>query len=416
MQSRPLGAILAALVTVATASAQYAPIPDLPPSAAFPSDGAPVPADGRISAAGLGLAPDPYRWWLSGEYLLGFTKSAGVPPVVSAGPAASNGIIGLPGTRLLESSSPKFDSVSGGRLSGGVWLDSCRAYGVEWSVFFLPRQQSTSTFQAAPGEALARPFFDTVFNVENSRLISAPGLFAGSAESTYRTYFWGGEFGTRLRVLETPTLSLEQLFHFRHYTLEESFTADDNSTALPGGVVAFNGQVFGAPARVRVNDTFEVLNRFYGGSAGLRVIWTPGRWEVRLDGRMGVGTMEQNVTIDGRTSLENVGGTASTQQGFYTAAHDTGTFRRYRLSLAPDVQGRVGYRVADWLMVTAGYQFLYMTNVARPGDLIDRRLSSARIPSSQTFGAASPAVRTEPVYESRDFWMHGFTAGVMLTF
>ncbi len=416
MQSRPFGAILAVLVAATAASAQFAPIPDLPPSATFPSDGEPVPTDGGITAAGLGLTPDPYRWWLSGEYLLGFTRSAGTPAVISTGPAASNGIVGLVGTRLLESSSPKFDSVSGGRLSGGVWLDSCRAYGFEWGVFFLPRQQSTSTFQAAPGAVLARPFFDTLFNVENSRLISSPGLFTGSATSTSSTSFWGGELGSRLRVVETPTFSLEQLFHFRYYELKESFTTEDDSTALAGGVVAFNGQVFPAPARVRVNDSIVVLNRFYGGSAGMRMVWTPGRWEVRLDARMGVGTMEQNVTLDGMTRLENVGAAASTQPGFYTAAQNIGSSRQYRLSLAPDVQGRVGYRVTDWLMVTAGYQFLYMTNVARPGDMIDRRLSSARIPSSQTFGAASPVVRDAPVYDSRDFWMQGVTAGVMLTF
>lgn len=417
MQSRPLGAILVALVTVASAPAQYTPIPDLPPSAAFPSDVAPVPADGGISDAQLGLSPEPYRWWLSGEYLLGFTKSASAPPVASASPAASAGIVGLAGTRLLQSTSPKFDSISGGRFSGGVWLDACRAYGVEWGVFFLPRQESTSSFQAAGGEALARPFFDTLFNVENSRLISSPGLFTGSVTTNYQTEFWGLEFGGRLRVVETPTLSLEQLFHFRHYTLEETFTADDVSTALPGGVVAFNGQVFAAPARVRVNDTYRVRNRFYGGSAGVRTIWTPGRWEVRLDARLGVGAMEQLATIQGTTSLENVGGGVNVAQtGFYTAGLNNGNYRQYRFSVAPDVQARVGYRLTDWLMLTGGYQFLYMTNVARPGDLIDRRLSSARIPSSQTFGAASPPVRDTLVYDSRDFWMHGFTAGVVLTF
>lgn len=416
MLSRPFGAILVALVGVTAAAAQFAPFPEPPPPAAFPSDGTPVPMDGDFSAAGLGLAPDPYRWWLSGEYLLGFTRAATAPSVVTSGPVSSGGIVGLSGTQQLSSSSPKFDGVSGARFSGGVWLDSCRAYGFEWSVFFLPRQQSTSTYQAGPGEVLARPFFDTLFNIENSRLISSPGLFAGSAESTYRTYFWGGELGSRLRVIETPTFSLEQLFHFRYYELEESFTTQDTSTAVGGGVVAFNGQVFLPPARVRVNDSYTILNRFYGGSAGVRAIWTPGRWEVRLDGRMGVGAVEQSVTVDGRTSLENVPVPTSTQPGFYTSAQNVGVFRQYRLSLAPDVQARVGYRVTDWLMVTAGYQFLYMTNVARPGDLVDRRLNSARIPSSQTFGAAAPVARELPAYDSRDFWMHGFSAGLMLTF
>lgn len=415
MLSRPLGAILAVVVGAAVASAQPAPFPDSPPPAAFvPDEGAGVGV-GEIPV-NLGTGPDPYRWWLSGEYLLGFTREANAPTVASAGPAATGGIIGLAGTRQLTSAMPDFGSISGARLSGGVWLEDCRAYGLDWSVFFLGRRQADSTFNAGTGEVLARPFFDTAFNVENSRRISLPGVVSGSVTTNYRTDFWGGELGTRLRVIETPTLSVEQLFHFRYYQLDETFTASDTSTALAGGVVAFNGQAFPAPARVRVTDQYAVTNRFYGGSAGARLLWTPGRWEVRVDGRMGIGAVEQNVTLSGSTSLENAGPTATVPGGFYTNAVNTGVFRSYRLSLAPDVTARVGYRVTDWLMLTAGYQFLYMTNVTRPGDMIVRQLNSARIPSSQNFGAAAPGVAIEPTFISRDFWMHGLTAGLMLTF
>ncbi len=416
MQSRPFGVVLAVLVGVAVATAQPAPIPD-PPPPAYQGYGDGGAVDAGFTTAGLGGGPEPYRWWLSAEYMLGFTRNANAPSVVSVGPQATGGIVGLPGTRLLSSPVPDLaGGVSGARFGGGVWLDGCRAYGLDWGIFFLPRQQSTSTFQAGAGEVLARPFFDTAFGVENSRRISAPGIAAGSVTTTSRSLFWGAELGTRLRVLETPTLSLEQLFHFRYYALEESFEAEDTSTALAGGVVAFNGQVFGTPARVRVNDYFGVINRFYGGSAGLRVIWTPGRWEVRLDGRMGVGTVEQTVTLDGLTRLENAGTTASLSPGFYTAAQNTGVSRHYRLSLAPDVQARVGYRMTDWLMLTAGYQFAYITNVARPADVISRRINSAQIPSSQNFGSPAPGVPGFPTVVSSDFWMHGLTAGLMLTF
>ncbi len=414
MLSRPLGAILAAVLGVTAAFAQPALQPGLPPDAPSYPDGGAALADGGYSA-NLGYEQEPYRWWLSGEYLLGFTRSASLPPVVSTGPVQSAGILSAGGTPL--GAGPQdFGGVSGFRVSGGVWLDSCRAYALDWGVFFLPRQQITNTFSGTPGQVLARPFFDTALNVENSRRIDSPGLFAGSVTTATRSLFWGGEFGARVRVIETPTLSLEHLFHFRYYALEESFAAEDQSSALAGGVVTFNGQAFGPPARVRVNDFFSVQNRFYGGSGGLRLMWTPGRWEVRVDGRMAVGAMQQNLTIEGTTRLENAGGTATTRPGFYTAAQVPNRFTNYRFSLAPDVQARVGYRLTDWLTVSAGYQFLYLTNVARPGDQISRRLNTGQIPSSQSFGAAAPGLPALPNVVSSDYWMHGLTAGLMLTF
>jgi hypothetical protein len=359
---------------------------------------------------------EPYRWWVSGEYLLGFTRSTTLPTVASVGPFPSGGILGLSGSRPLGGDTVDFGGVSGARFHGGVWLDSCRAYALDWGIFFLPRQEQTNRFAPGPGEDLGRPFFDTLLNRENSRRIVTPGVFAGEVTSAYRSLFWGAELGARLRVVETPTLSLEQLFHFRYYALEESFEIEDSSTALAGGVVAFNGGLFAAPARVRVNDFFSVQNRFYGGSGGLRLQWTPGRWEVQLDARLAVGAMQQNITIEGTTRLENVGAGAIVRPGFYSASQTPVKFTEYRFSLAPDVAARIGYRVTDRMMVTAGYQFVYITNVARPSDQLDRRLNPANIPSSQTFGAAAAGPPALPRITSSDYWMHGLNVGLMLTF
>jgi hypothetical protein len=416
MLSRPLGALLAVVVGVSAASAQPAFPPGLPPDATSSLDGGAGLADGEIFAAGAGIGPEPYRWWLSGEYLLGFTKGAVTRPIASAGPVAGGAILGVGGTRPLFDGEQDFGGVSGFRFGGGVWLDSCRAYGFDWGVFFLPRQTNSATFTAGPGEVLARPFFDTALNVENSRRISAPGLFSGSVDAAYRSLFWGAEIGTRLRVVESPTFALEQLFHFRYYALEESLEATDSSTALGGGVVTFNGQAFRNPATVQVKDFYSVQNRWYGGSAGLRAIWTPGRWEVQLDGRLGVGATQQNVTIEGTTTLLNAGTPVTVRPGFYTASQTPVKTSDYKFSLAPDVAARIGYRVTDWLMVTAGYQFVYITDVARAGDLLDRRLNPGLIPSSQSFGAAATPAPALPTIVSTDYWMHGLTAGIVLTF
>lgn len=413
MLSRPLGALLAMFVGVAAASAQPVPPPGLSPDA-FPPAGYAGPTGEPVLT---GIGPEPYRWWLGAEYLLGFTRAATLPPLVTASPVGSGGVIGRPGTRVLVGGSQDFDGISGYRFGGGVWLDGCRAYALDWSAFFLPSQQAQGTFTAAPGQVLARPFFDTVLNTENSRVIASPGLFTGSVTTSYSTQFYGAEAGALLRVVETPTFSLEQLFHFRFYALDESVRSNDTSTALGGGVVAFNGAAFGPPATVTTSDTFRVLNRWYGGSAGVRFNWTPGRWEVKLAGRLGVGAVEQNVDISGRTTLSNTAaGGGSIPLGFYSTSQPSGRATLYRLSFAPDVQLRVGYRVTDWLMLSAGYQYLYISDVARAADVVDRRLNTGRIPSGQNFGAAAPALPASPNVPFSDFHLHGLTAGLMITF
>lgn len=417
MLSRPLGAILAVFVGVAAASAQSVqsvPPPVLSPDA-FPPVGDAYPVDAGVYPGWDGGGPEPYRWWLSAEYLLGFTKPADVPPLVSSGSVTSGGVLGQAGATTLFGGKQDFDGISGARFGGGVWLDSCRAYGLDWSVFFLPTQRNSATFGAGSG-VLARPFFDTALNTENSRLLASPGLFTGAASTTFSTLFWGAEVGGVLRVVETPTYSFEQLFHFRYFALEESLRVDDNSTALGGGVVAFNGTTFPNPATVSTTDYYSVINRWYGGSAGIRFVWTPGRWDVRLAGRLGVGATQQNINLSGSTTLSGVGPSTSVAPGFLTASQSQVAFTNYKFSLAPDVQLKVGYRLTDWLMVSAGYQFLYITDVARAPDLVNRRVHPGLIPSSQTFGAAAPPVPGFPTVRSTDYYMHGLMAGLMLTF
>ena len=276
MLSRPLGALLAAVVGVAAASAQPV-IPDpaygLPPAPSV-LDGASGVADGGYPP-GLGSGVEPYRWWLSAEYLLGFTTSTTVPTVQTGGPVGSGGVLGSGGVPLF-GGRQTYDGVSGARFGGGVWLDGCRAYGLDWSIFFLPNQRNTVVAGDGAG-VVARPFFDTALGIENSRLISAPGLFSGTASSRYSSRFWGAELGGLLRVVETPTFSLDQMFHFRHFTLEESLQLNDSSTPNGGGVVTFNGQAFAAPARVSVLDFLSAVNRWYGGSAGVRVLMSASR-------------------------------------------------------------------------------------------------------------------------------------------
>jgi hypothetical protein len=414
MLSRAFGAAMAVLLVAGAACAQPElppPVPlDAPPDGLFPG---PSLAEQALGAGDAGY----YRWWIGGEYFLGFVKPADLPTVATTGTVGSAGLIGRDGTRSLLGGKQDFDGISGGRFHGGLWLDECRSYGVEWAVFFLPVQRTRVSAAQGSADVIARPFFDTALNTENVRLVSFPGQFEGRTDAEFSTRVWGADVGSTVRVYDSPTLSLEQLFHFRHIALEDTLLVTDTSRGVPGaGVVTFNGVTQPAGAVVGVSDYFSAVNRFYGGAGGVRVNWMPGRWNLSLSGRMAVGAMHQVVTVDGVTTLTGVANPSQTAPGLLTAGQPNGRFTGYKLSLAPDVHARIGYRVTNHITLTAGYQFQYFTNVARAGEQIERNISSTRVPAAPNFGAAgAPADRRYDLRQT-DYWLHGFGAGLMITF
>jgi hypothetical protein len=419
MPSRVFGAALAVLVIAGSVCAQPVTPPtlpsDIPPASCPPSDDGLFTGSPAYEAYTTTVDSQYYRWWITGEYFLAKYRPANLPVLATTGTAGSQGILGRDGTQILFGGGEQdFGAISGGRFNGGLWLDPCQAFAFEWGVFFLPRQRNSVAVNATAG-VLARPFFDSVLNVENARLVSSPGLFDGTLSADFSSLFWGAELGSAVRVLEVPTFSFEQLFHFKYYNLEEKLTIADTSRSV-GGTAFFNGAPQPAGTIVSVRDFYSTINRWYGGSGGLRLNWTPGRWAVSWDGRLGVGAVQRKVTVDGSTVASGVGATRSTGPGLLTAGATTGVFNEYRFSLAPEMNVRVAYHLTDHIAITAGYQFLYITKVARPGDQVYRSVNPGFVPSGQNFGAAGgPALRPFAIRES-DFWLHGFGVGLMLKF
>jgi hypothetical protein len=412
-----LSRMIVAAVTVLVASgALYAQASELAP--VMGSDPVQI---GRPLADGL-FGPEESngyndRWWLTGEYLLGYTRSGKLPPLVTAGPADSLGISGRSGVRVLLGGEQSFGGVSGGKFSGGYFLDACRAYAFEWGVFFLPNQKIRVNAGPDSAEVLARPFFDTGLDSTNARLLSLTGQFRGSVAAEYSTLFWGAEAGMTVRVLENSTFSFDQLFHFRYYGLEETTNVSDFSSGIPGGgTVFFNGRSLPDGTTVGVSDYYSAINRWVGGAAGLRINWTPGRWLLSITGRMGVGATYQKITVDGQTTVTGAGVVEPARSGLLTAGNQVGRNSRFELSFAPEVNLRLGYRVTDHISVTAGYQYLYLSNVARVGQQIQTSVNPTQIPSGQNFGAFSGPGNPTVNIQSSDFWMHGLTAGFTISF
>ncbi len=419
MLSRAFGAAVAVFVVGAASAQPPDPLPIPAGDPAVVGDPSSDVLFGRTRAERALDSGGPVydRWWVTGEYFLGYTRPGTLPPIATSGTADSLAVLGRTGTRVLLGGEQDFGGVSGGRFGAGLWLDPCRAYGFEWGVFFLPTQRSSFTADSTTAAALGRPFFDTNLGIENVRLVSLAGQFDGRMSGEYSTLFWGGEMGMAVRVLETSTFTLEQLFHARYYGLEEKVGVNDVVTAVPGGgAIFFNGQAQPLGATVAVSDFYSVVNRWVGGAGGLRVNWSSGRVLVSVTGRLGIGAMMTTLTADGETRLTGSGADASLRTGILTAGRPTRRVTDVDISFAPEVGARVGYRLTDHITASVGYQYLYMTNVARVEQQLNRNVDPTRVPSGQNFGAAANAPIGRLDVQRGYYWMHGLAVGLTFSF
>ena len=124
------------------------------------------------------------RVWVSVDYLLWWPQGMEVTPLVTSSPVGpppgGEGILGQNGTSILYGGDELNDSSANGiRLRTGWWFRQ-GAWALESEFFGF--NSSTEDFSASGdgSRILARPYFDIVDGQQDSRLISFPGLHAGS--------------------------------------------------------------------------------------------------------------------------------------------------------------------------------------------------------------------------------------------
>jgi hypothetical protein len=231
-----------------------------------------------------------------------------------------------------------------------------------------------------------------------------------------RSNFWGADANLRRNLLCGPNGYLDVFFGYRMLGLDESLTITESLVAvgntlgvLPGGatvVLVPNGTT------LQVNDRFAVSNRFYGGQLGFNGETRYGCWS--LGGKVGVaiGNTQQVVDITGGTITMTPGGGVSGGPGGLLALQGTnlGHYTRNHFAVVPEVGLTLGYQFTPCLRGFVGYNFLYWSNVVRPGEQIDLNVNRSFQPGSAIprSGAAVPAFS----FNSSDFYAQGLSLGL----
>lgn len=357
------------------------------------------------------------RIWGDAEYLLWWVRSSQLPPLVTTAPVGGAGIpgaLGSPGTTtIIGGNSLNDESRSGGRLRVGAWIDSARTIGIEGVYFFLNddgRGQTAGGSGAAGTPVVGRPFFNVLTGAQDVQYVAYPGLLAGSTNVSLSNQLQGAELNGIWCVCRNSNCDrrtqVDLIGGFRYLSFDEKLSISENLNVLP--------QPQFAGARIALVDQFDTRNQFYGGQIGLRGERSWRRVFVNVQGKVALGSMSENVTINGGTRIDQIGGAVTLQNGGLLAQPtNTGSYSRDVFAVVPEFDLNVGYQVTSRLRVFVGYSFLYCSNIARSANQINTSVNPNQlVPGQPLTGPSQPAF----TFRDTDFWAQGINFGVQFRF
>lgn len=347
----------------------------------------------------------PSHGWVQLDYLMWWQSGMNIPPLLTTQASRTD----IPRT-ILGNEDILTDRLNGGRLRFGWWFANNPNVGIEGEYF---RTGTTDfdfrrTSQGTP--VLARPFFNVLTGAEDSELVSSPsnpalrGTFTADATSQLvgaavrfrRSLCCGtGCSYSHLACGPVPTQSrIDATLGWRFLQLKEGLTLSESLT------------------QTNPNDTFEIRdgfrtrNQFNGVELG--VLWQARRGYWSLDGHMrsSIGNTRHEVIIDGSTQTN---GGAAVTGGLLAQPTNIGTFTRDQFGIVTDLGAQLGYQLTPRWRLLAGYNFIYWSNVVRPGDQIDTDLNTNLIPprANPVTGAERPRF----AFVDSDYWVQGVNLG-----
>jgi len=307
------------------------------------------------------------RSWAYGEYLYWIVRASSVPPLVTVGnPAdALPGALGQPGTGILVNDTLSYRPMSGVRVGFGRWFDNEERFGFEASGFVFERLTNNTNFTDANGVGAGPDLFASGF------LLGAEGssIPFNAVNISQRLQLWGAEANGLFGAIRRDCWSLDLLAGVRYADLDEQLSLN-----------------YSAPT-ITFTDSFRSRNQFYGGQVGAKFQYRCDRWTFDLIGKVGLGNNHRSITIAANPPTGAI----------FAMPSNIGRTTDDNFSVLPDVKCQVGYNLTEKVRLTLGYNFLYWSDVSRPGNAINRTINATSPP--RTIGET-------------DFWAHGVSTGL----
>lgn len=350
------------------------------------------------------------RLELHAEFLLWWMNSQNIPVLATTSANGGFGFLGDSGTRTLLGPGGFGDTLRTGlRLRAGYWFDDCGSCGLDGSFFFLGKRTTAQSFDSGATPTITRPIFAPNFPGEFGEVVAMPGLSTGTLTVESTSSLHGFDANVRKALCKTCDYRSEIFAGYRFLGLNESLSVSESITALPANANDPEG------TRIAVRDQFQTRNRFNGGQVGYAAerIWS----RVSLEGRASValGNTSQTLDISGSQTRLRPGMAApdTFTGGLLATGPNLGHFTRDRFSVVPELTLNAGFWVTPVLKAYVGYNFIYWSNVLRPGDQIDRTVDVTFVPNPPPGVPFSGQNRPQPTFQQSHLYVNGIQFGLM---
>ena len=362
--------------------------------------------------AGCGLrdCPDPFlnRLWFSGEYLMWWDKSGGLPPLgttsIDGTARADAGILGRTGTSTLIGGQ-NFDLGlrSGARLSLGCWADACHDEAFEATYLFFGSNKVNYRETSDAYPILARPFYNAQAFRQDAVILAYPNQQTGWLNASVTNQLSSLDLLYRKVMVRGCQGQVDFLAGYRYGRFAENLAVDASTT--------YTARIGDIPVgtAIGVSDWFAADNEFHGGEVGLSAKNRYCRWTFEVLAKLALGGTRARTRIDGSTTV------AVPQQapvvygdGMLALPTNSGTSQETVFTAMPELGLNIGYDLTPRLKATFGYTFLYWSRIARPADQIDTSLNPTQFPAGTLAGYPAPA----PKFILSDYWAQGFNFGL----
>ncbi len=385
-------------------------------------------AKGGAGKGGMGKGdrasgPWVYGPWVSVEYMSTWLQGRYLPPLVSTSPPGSEGVV--PGASVLFGGDELSDNrQAAGKLTVGGWLDEGERLGLVGN-YFLVETESVGfhgSSDASGSPLLARPFYETWPSADSgvgpaSFLVSGQTtvgnlLFTldGQIDAVAKTDVEGAEGYLRYLLFCAPGRRLDLIGGYQFSRVDDRLTIAHSTDFTP--------QIFGA--NFEAEDVFDTENKFHGGSLGLLGQVGSGPIVLSVLAKVGMGNMNQVVTIDGRSALTDAGGfTSHYTSGIMALPTNEGVYEDDKFAVIPEAEVKLTFKLTKNLEATVGYDFIYWSSLALAGEQIDTSLGNLpTVNSSQWFGGSlDPSGGSYPAFngiKDSSLYLQGLSVGLTL--
>jgi hypothetical protein len=354
-----------------------------------------------------------------GEYLLWWSKSTSLPPLVTTSPADTPqdqaGVLGQD-TTILFGGATNPGSQAGARFTLSFSSDPCQESALEATYLFLGEKGVNFSQTSANGDPiLARPFFNVDTSLQDAVQIAFPDVAINSQLSASLTNeFQSFELLGREALVREGWRRIDVLYGYRYSRFAERLGISHTFTSGPDNLQVPEGTL------VQGSDVFAAGNEFNGLELGISGQAQYYRWSLEGLAKIALGGTRSQATINGSTTITVPGEDAVTTPGALLAQPtNIGTYSQTNFTAIPEVGLTAGLQLTPRLKATVGYSLIYWSRVVRPGDLIDAgrvagspdvlvNVNPTQFSGGDLVGVPAPQAR----FITTDFWTQGLSFGL----